>query len=889
MVKQNKQIYNLTTEEVLKKFDTSVQGISEKEVKRRLEESGYNELPEAKHDNYALIFARQFKSPLIYILLVAGVVVLVMREAVDAAVIFFVLFFNAFVGTIQEGKAQNTFLALKKFIRSRAVVLRGGKEMMVSDREVVAGDMIILREGEKVPADARLIYSALLKVNESALTGESIPKFKIIEAISSSDIPVMNQDNMIFKGTTAVSGNGRAIVTATGEKTFLGEIARETLSIDAEFPLKNDIRKLSRMVILFVFSVSAMLFVWGWFNNFPLKDIFKIAVAVSVSIIPEGLPIVMTLVLAGGVWRMSKKHVLVKKLQAVEVLGETKILAVDKTGTVTKNELLIEDIYSGGKTFEVRGSGYDPKGDVTLCGKTIDPLDHPELLLAGRIAALSGDASVVFEKKKSAWKISGDPTEGAMVVFSKKVGFHREDILSEMPLIDEIPFDYELKFHASLHRLKSGNFMAVTGSPEIVLNLSEKEWRPTGSGKIAEKRNEELKSIISEMSRKGLRIIGFAYAETDEDRIDRKKMPKLVFGGFFGIKDTIREEVRGAVEQVTATGIKVVMITGDHEITARAIAEEAGIWKSGDGILSGDQLDHLSVEALAKKIKNTTVFARVTPSHKLKIINAYRSNGIVVAMTGDGVNDALSLTAADIGISMGKIGTEVAKEASDIILLNDNFANITYGVEEGRNIFITIKKVILYLFSTSLGEVFVLLGALALGFPLPILAAQILWLNLVTDGFLDVSLAMEPKDQARNHYKKTFIVDKLMIQRMFFMAIPMALGTLYLFSRSYEMDLAKAWTISLTTLAVFQWFNAWNCRSERKSIFQLNPFSNKFLIGATFVVIFLQLAAIYIPFMQKILKTVPLEAKDWLTIIAVAFSIIVVEEIRKIVYSKKYA
>jgi len=389
------------------------------------------------------------------------------------------------------------------------------------------------------------------------------------------------------------------------------------------------------------------------------------------------------------------------------------------------------------------------------------------------------------------------------------------------------------------------------------------------------------------MSRKGLRIIGFAFCETKIDKIDKKNIPKLFFGGFFGIKDALREEVRSAVKQVAMSGIKVVMITGDHEITARSIAEEAGIFRSPDEILSGDQIDKLSEEELALKIKNVSVFARITPDQKLKIIKAYQANSLVIAMTGDGVNDALSLTAADIGISMGKIGTEVAKEASDIILLDDNFGNITHGVNEGRIIFNTIKKVVLYLFSTSLGEVFVILGALLLGFPLPILAAQILWLNLVTDGFLDVALAMEPGRQGKpRFYEKTFIVDKLMIQRMFFMALPMAIGTLYLFSRNYETDIAKAWTISLTTLAVFQWFNAWNCRSKGRSIFGMNPFSNKFLMGATLIVISLQLLAVYNPFFQKVLRTVPLSGKEWTTIILVAFSIIAVEEIRKFVHKK---
>ncbi|HAR99814.1 MAG: Cation-transporting ATPase, E1-E2 family [Candidatus Moranbacteria bacterium GW2011_GWC2_37_73] len=887
MNKKVEQYYFQEPDAVINEFSSSQYGLSSADAKKRILESGYNELPEAKRDSYATIFLSQFKSPLIYILLTAGVIVFAMGETMDSLVIFFVLLFNAIIGTIQEGKAQNTFLALKKFIKGRAMVLRDNEEVIISDRELVSGDIIILREGEKVPADARLINANSLKVNESALTGESVPKFKTIATCKKTVNSVMNQTNMVYKGTVVVSGNGKAVVVATGINTFLGNIAEETLGVDGEFPLKGDIRKLSNFVIVFVVIVSVLLFLLGLFNGLVLKDIFKTMVAVSVSIIPEGLPIVITLVLASGVWRMGKKNVLIKKLQAVEVLGETKILAVDKTGTVTKNELVVESVYIGQNLFKVQCNGYAPTGGITLNGKTIDPLNHLELLMAGKLAALNSSANLIFEKKKKLWKIAGDPTEGAVTVFSKKIGFHRDDLISEEILIDEIPFDYELKFHATLHKQDKNNLLIITGSPEVVLELSEKESDVNGFKKITVKRKHEIQAMMQSMFEDGLRVIGFAYLETKLHSLDKEKIPKLVFGGFFAIKDALRSEVKSAVRQVAMSGIKVVMITGDHESAARSIAKEAGIFKVKDEVLSGEEIRNLTDNELASKISNVSVFARITPDQKLRIIKAYQSNGMVIAMTGDGVNDALSLTASDIGIGMGKIGTEVAKEASDLILLDDNFANITHGVEEGRNIFNTIKKVVLYLFSTSLGEVLVILGALFLGFPLPILAAQILWLNLVTDGFLDMALAMEPKEDDNNRlYKKTFIIDKLMMQRMFFMALPMAIGTIYLFSQYYQTDIAKAWTISLTTMAVFQWFNVWNCRSKEKSIFVMNPFSNKFLVSATGIVVSLQLLAVYNPFFQKILRTVPLSGKEWLLIALIASSIIIVEELRKIVYGR---
>lgn len=887
-MKKNISYHAQELEDVIDNFSSDQHGLSSNEARKRILEAGYNELPDAQRDGYAAIFLSQFKSPLIYILAMAGTVVFFMGEFMDALVIAFVLLFNATIGTVQEGKAQNTFLALKKFIKGRATVLRGGEETIISDREVVPGDVIVLREGEKVPADARIIFSNSLKVNESALTGESMPKFKTTKTMGKTDLSIMNRENMAYKGTVVISGNGKAIVVATGMETFLGTIAKETLEIDSQFPLKNDMKKLSRLIIVFVVVVCMILLIFGLSDGHALKDIFKTMVAVSVSIIPEGLPIVVTLVLAGGVWRMGKRNVLVKKLQAVEVLGEIKVLAVDKTGTVTKNELVVEDVYIGDKLFKVQCNGYDPTGEVMSNGKTVDPLNHAELLLAGKLAALNSSANLIFEKHKKKWKIAGDPTEGAMQVFSKKIGFHYDDLLSEEVLLDEIPFDYELKFHASLHRQNKKNLLIATGSPEAILDLSETEWSVDGSAKITEERRQKIQSVMHSMFRDGLRVIGFSYRETEIHSLDKERLPKLVFGGFFGIKDALRKEVKSAVSQVAMSGIKVVMITGDHEITAKAIAKEAGIWKAKDEILSGEEIKRMSDKELAGKIKNVSVFARITPDQKLRIIKAYQENNMAIAMTGDGVNDALSLTAADIGIGMGRIGTEVAKEASDVILLDDNFANITHGMEEGRNIFKTIKKVVLYLFSTSLGEVLVILGALFLGFPLPILAAQILWLNLVTDGFLDIALAMESEEYGKNkYYKKTFIVDQLMIKRMFFMAVPMALGTLYLFSESYQINIVKAWTISLTTLAVFQWFNAWNCRSEEKSIFMMNPFSNKFLVGATLIVISLQMLAIYNPFLQKVLHTVPLSGKEWRMIILAALSIIVIEEIRKIFWKIK--
>jgi Ca2+-transporting ATPase len=883
--------YTKTIAEAIEGLHSSERGLSKEEASSRLQEHGFNKLPEAKVDSLAVIFLRQFRSPLIYILLTASLIVFAMGETIDGSIILAVLLFNAVVGTIQEGKAQNTLLALKKFVETKATVLRDGKELIIPDAEVVPGDVLILQEGEKVAADARIILSRNLKVDEAALTGESEPVHKIADTLGKTELPIHEQENIIFKATHIVAGNGKAIVVATGLETAVGKIAKEIAAIDTEIPLKANIRYLSRLIVIAVASISALLFLIGIDSGKSVKEMFTTVVALSVSIIPEGLPIVITLVLATGVWRMSKHNALVKKLQAVEALGQARLIAADKTGTITKNEMVIRKVYADAKMFEVSGIGYEPKGEVKLKKNIIDPLNHPELLFAGKIAAFCANAHVMFSEKEKVWRVAGDPTEAAMLVLSQKLGFNKDDLERESPLVAEIPFDYKLKYHATLHKADDRKFLTVVGAPEIILGLSQKIRRDGKNYHLPEKEKKELESVLLSLSEEGLRVVALAENEEASETLAPEKIHSLTFVGFLGMKDALRPEVADAMQKATSAGIRVVMITGDHKITARSIAKEAGIWREDDIILTGQDIDELSDEKLRESLAKTSVFARVTPEHKLRIIKAYKARGEIVAMTGDGVNDAPSLVAADLGVGMGKIGTEVAKEASDIVLLDDNFGSIVSAVEEGRNIYKTIKKVILYLLAGSWSQVLTILGSLFLGFPLPLLAAQIIWLNFVTDGFLDVALAMEPKEEGllRGNFErpKKYLIDKLMVKRITLMAIPLAIGTLILFSFYYEDNMTKAWTVALTTLAVGHWFNAWNCRHESKSIFQMNPFSNKFLVAATITIIFLQMLAVYNPIMQKLLRTTSLELFEWLMIIPIAASIIFVEEIRKLFYRKK--
>ena len=878
--------------EVLTELSSEEHGLSQTEAKRRLERDGLNKLAEAHPPSLFFLFVSQFKSPLIFILALAGFVLLLLHETIDSLIIFFVLFFNAVVGMVQEGRAQRTLLAIKRFSETTTTVFRDGKEIVISDVFIAEGDVVILQEGEKVPADGRIIASHSLVLDESALTGESTPVAKTEERIHRMDSPVSDRHNMAFKGTNVASGNGKMVVVATGAKTFLGRISETISTFETEIPLRADIRNLSRLIIIAVILVSALLFSLGFFYGRPVIEIFKTVVALSVSIIPEGLPIVVTLVLAAGVWRMSKRNVLVKKLQAVEALGQARVIAVDKTGTITKNELVVEKAYVGGKEYQIRGVGYEPKGELLLEGEVIEPLNHSDLVVSAKISSLLPNARLSYVENEKTWKISGDPTEAAMLVFAEKVGFHREILEEESPRISEIPFDYKEKYHVAVCKERGRANMLVAGAPETLLSKITHILKQGRSEKIETRDKEGLESMFLKFSGNGLRVIALAYRQgIGSSAPTREDVGNLTFVGFLGMKDAARSEVRDAVLRAQSAGMKVVMITGDHKDAARSIAKDAGIYKTGDHVLTGENIDALNEAELAGKVEDVSVFARVTPEHKLKIIQAYKRRGEIIAMTGDGGNDAPSLVAADLGLAMGKIGTEVAKEASDIVIMDDDFSSIVAGIEEGRNMYKTIKKVILYLFSTSVGEVLVIVGALGMGWPLPVLAAQIIWLNLVTDGFLDVSLAMDPKEPGllSGTFKRPdkYLIDALMLKRMAVMAFPMMLGTLILFWLYLVQEgLPKALTVSLTTLAVFQWFNAWNCRSESGSIFKKGIFSNKFLVGATFIVVLLQILAVYAPFFQKILKTVPLGGWDLLIIVLVASSIVLFEEIRKFFYRR---
>ena len=877
--------FNFESEEVLKQLKSHSSGLSRKEVQNRLLEHGLNKLPETKADSLWVVFGRQFKNPLIYVLLAASLIFFLLGEQVDGLIVLAVLIFNAIIGTVQEGRAQNTLAALKKFIETNTTVIREGRELIISDTEVVPGDIIVLQEGERVPADARVIEAHQLRIDEAALTGKSNPIYKKTDRIDQKSA-LADQVNMVFKGTHVLAGTGLAVVVATGIKTEIGQISKEIIGIDSSSPLKGKIEKLSRLIIL-VFSVVAVyLFCLAWLSDRNMLEAFEAIIAISVSVIPEGLPIVITLVLAAGVWRMGKRNALVKRLQAVEALGGAEVMAIDKTGTITKNELVVRELYVRGQHFRVTGVGYQPEGRVLLNDRPVQQEKWPELDRIAQAAAFTGSARLAYLEEEDRWRVAGDPTEAALQVVARKLGFPREKILKEKSIIQRIPFDYQAKYQAVIFEENQVNNLVVVGAPEVVLSFCS-GWRQ-GQQRLSltAERRQELIQAFQLMAEDGLRVLAFAEKEVTGSLVP-SKMPRLDFLGFCGMRDAMRPEAARAVRKLQAAGIKVAMITGDYEAAARAVAREANIFLEGDQSLSGSELDQISNEELEMKLNRVSVFARVTPEHKLRIVRAYRRRKEIIAMTGDGVNDAPSLIAADLGVAMGQLGTEVAKEAADIILLDDNLESIVTAVKEGRSIYRSIKRVILYLFGTSVGELLLIATAFMMRLPLPLIAAQIIWLNLVTDGFLDVALAFEPQEsnllKHRPQRKKQKLFDSLMGLRIILMSIPMVIGTVWVFNQYHEFDLVKARTMALITMAAFQWFNAWNCRSQTQSVFRMNPFSNRFLIGALTLVVLLQVLVIYHPGMQLVFQTTALTLSEWLLAISLSATVLIGEEMRKFI------
>ncbi len=878
--------YQFTKTQIETELQTSLEtGLGSGEAKQRLIRSGPNALPEKQPDGWFLVFLRQFQSPLIYILIACSVIVYFLGETTDAIIILVVLLVNAVIGTLQEGKSGKILQSLKKLSQAEATVVRDGTEIIIPEKEVVKGDIVILQEGQRVAADARIVFGYNLGLDESSLTGESGAVLKKDQTLSEQNLAVANQHNMVFKGTSVLSGNGRAVVVGTGIETEIGKISKALMEPHDDIPLERNIKALSKVIIYAIGIISAALFALGLWAGHPLREIFSLVVSLAVSVIPEGLPLVLTVILATGVWRMSKKNALVKKLQAVEALGQARVLAVDKTGTVTENQMVIKQVYIGDKIYNITGNGYEPKGQAFL-GAELQK-NNSDLATAALVASLASRATVMLDESTGQYKVSGDPTEAAMIVFGEKFGFPKEVELEHYREIEEIPFDYKNKFRAVFYEHENKVLACVAGAPEVLLPHCSHFLAGGSSHENTAQYKKLLDGALEEFSAKGFRVVAFGFRHAPKNR-PLDNINELVFGGFFGIEDAIRPEAKKSVLAAGSAGVKVVMITGDHKSTAKAIAREAGIYHEGDLVITGPELAEMTEQQLAEKLPRVSVFARVTPEDKMKIIKAYKHAGLIVAMTGDGVNDAPSLVAADLGVSMGKIGTEVAKEASDIVLLDDNLNSIVAAIQEGRVMYQNIKKALQFLFSTSLGELFSIVAALALKLPLPLTAVQILWMNLVTDPLLGAALAVEKKeseilDRQAGKYTKYFI-DWQMLAHIVLVSVIMTIGALAICNVYYQADPVKAQTMALTLLSVFQWYNGLNCRFISKSIFNKRIFSNKFVWLSILANMLFQALAVYSPWFNNLLHIKPLSFMDWVVVMVLGLVVIFADEARKAVY-----
>jgi P-type Ca2+ transporter type 2C len=889
--------YRQTVSQVEKELGTnSSRGLSTQEVQRRLSQTGKNVLPVGKRETWVSIFLSQFQSPLIYILLVAAVIIFFVGEhRLDAFILSGVLFFNALVGTIQEGRTSNIMESLRRFVRTKSVVIREGKHEIIPDEDLVPGDLIVLKEGERVPADARIVTEMRLQIDEAILTGESTPVYKTDDPLD-SDARVANQTNMIFRGTSILSGTGTAIVVATGAETEIGKLHKTIEEINTDIPLKKELNRLAYMILGGVLLMCVGLLIVGLLFGRPFQELAVMLTALFICVIPEGLPVVLTLVLVTGAYRMAQKNVLIRNLQGVEALGRTDVIVIDKTGTLTRNEMMVTRVVTKKNSYTVSGEGYFPDGDVYENGKVADLAEYPSLEQMGVAAELLNSTESSFNKKLRLFDIKGDPTELALSIFAQKLGMKEEVLESKYQLQYEIPFDSKRKYHAAFYKYDGKCVVYLIGAPEIVFERAADV-------------SDFCKKGVDEFLKEGLRTVAIASKECEVGAIPAGKSQKEQFDayeallengltilGLCGIQDSIRKEVAQVIDKARDVGMHIIMATGDHKDTALYVAKKVGIFKEGDEVLTGQELQDMSDDQLLQQLNRVTVFARVNPKDKARIIDLLHQQHKIVAMTGDGVNDVPSLLAADLGIAMGGIGTEVTKQAADLVLLDDSFVNIISAIEQGRHIFYTLRRVVLYFFATNMGEILIVLIALFTNLPLPLTASQILWLNFVTDGFLDIGLSMEPPEsdllQAEWLKKKVRLVDMSLLIKTMYFAIPMGLTSLALFSWAYDgtpASIPYARTMTLIAMAMFQWFNAWNCRSEQKSLFTIGLFSNKWLVAATALVLALQFAIVYVPFMQYIFKTVPLSFSDWAIIVCVSFPLLVVEEIRKLISRWWYA
>ncbi|MCF6339886.1 MAG: cation-transporting P-type ATPase [Sulfurimonas sp.] len=886
--------HSLEIDEIIKLFESDgSDGLGSLSIKHRQEYFGKNILKGKKQDSKLKKFFIQFHNALIYILLGATLVTAVLGEWIDSGVIFSVVIINVIIGYIQEIKAQEAIASLKKMMNTQAIVIRDGKKVNISSVDLVPGDIVLLESGSKVPADMRLIESKDLKVDESMLTGESVSSQKDI-SLQEQNITLNDRDNMIYSGTFVTYGRAKAIVVGTAKHTELGKIAHlieETASMDT--PLTKKISSFSKVLLYVILALSAFTFAVGILRDMSTVDIFMASVALAVGAIPEGLPAAVTITLAIGVSRMATKNAIIRKLPAVETLGSVTTICSDKTGTLTQNKMSVTNIYCAGNIYNISGNGYEPKGDFFKDNKKIESLDDKlkEIL---RIGYLCNESNLV--EKDGIYSINGDPTEGALVVCALKAQYDENILNTQYPRLDILPFESDRQFMATLNKDVSNNqnVLCLKGSIEKILAISNFEQM---ENELIEIDKSKILEQVEKFALEGLRVLAVAKKNISEDKIDDKLFDnKFTFLGLIAMMDPPRQEAIEAVKESIGAGIKVIMITGDHAITAFSIAKMMSIIKQDtkfdDSVITGSELFNLTDEELIKKVSHVKVFARVEPKQKLRIVDALQARGEIVAMTGDGVNDAPALKQADIGIAMGIGGTEVAKEAADMILSDDNFSSITHAIKEGRNVFDNLIKFITWTLPTNLGEGLVILFAIMLGLTLPILPVQILWINMSTAIFLGLMLVFEPKEKnimqrPPRDPKKPMLSKSIIIQMLivgFYMLIASYVMFNYAISNGYSVEYAR--TIAVNIFVFTELFYLFSCKELNTSVFKTNIFNNKLLLLGVGLMCIIQIVFTHTEFMQLMFKSESLDMQTWSQILMIAFSVVFVVEIKRFIENK---
>ncbi len=875
------------------------QGLSTGEAKTRLEKFGLNELKGKPPATFLQRLLAQFKDFLIIILLIAAVVSLLVGEGVDALVIIGIVLVNAILGVSQESKAEKSLEALQKMSAPHAKVLRDGKVQKLPARELVPGDVVVVEAGDYIPADVRLVESYNLKVEEASLTGESVPVEKRADVVLDAEVPIGDRLNTGFSGTVVTYGRGKGLVTATGMNTQLGLIAGMIQSMEAEdTPLQKSLDTLGKWLGIVTLVVSAIVFVTGMLRGGTIIEMFMTAISLAVAAIPEGLPAVVTIVLALGMERMVKRHVIMRKLLAVETLGSTTVICSDKTGTLTQNEMTAVRLFAGGQEYKVTGEGYSPTGEFFRASARVgDPTQDIDLKRLLEIASLCNDSRLELSGdagSDATWRIAGDPTEGALVVVAAKAGLSQSELNQSMARNAEIPFDSDRKRMTTVHQIGSNQVVAmVKGAPDVMLDLCDRVSLQGQEQPLTPEIKQKISRVNSSMAGEALRVLATAYkplpsvpADPKVDEIESN----MVFVGLIGMIDPARPEAVRAIGQCKQAGIKPVMITGDYKETAVAIARELGLVEDVEGkVMTGAELEKMSAEELEAVVEDVSVYARVSPEHKVRIVEAFRNTKRhIVAMTGDGVNDAMALKKSDIGVAMGITGTDVAKETADMILTDDNFASIVSAVEEGRIIYSNIRKFVYFLLSCNVGEILVIFVAMLVNLPVPLRPIQLLWLNLVTDSFPALALGMEKGDPGIMKQKPRRpdepILNRPMIVGTAIQAVALTVAVLSAFVvglRFFPDNLSGARTMAFATLITAELLRAHTSRSFTDPLLRIGLFSNPVMNWATLLSFVLMLVVLYVPFLEPIFDTVWLNLYHWQYIIGFGAIPFLVAEITK--------